>query len=191
VIELAVFLGNPGNQYSQTRHNAARMLLNVLPGSSDLPWREKFHGRVCDYKTNIGQCRFLAPETFMNLSGKSAAAALNFYKIDIEKTLIIHDDLELPFGQFAWKTGGGLAGNNGLKSIRDSLGSAGFRRLRLGIGRPTRGSVQSWVLGRFEPDEEAILPLILERAAGELIDILNLSESGNISTDPVRVYPAV
>lgn len=126
----------------------------------------------------------------MNRSGISVSAALGFYKIKPLDLLIIHDDLELPFGQFAWRTGGGLAGHNGLKSVRDSIGTAEFRRLRLGIGRPDRGSVQSWVLGRFSPDEEAVLPLILDRAVDQLTGELNGIESHPVNSEPVSVYPA-
>lgn len=189
MIELVVFLGNPGKQYSRTRHNAARMLLDTIPGSTDLAWRDKFHGRVAEYSTGNDRCRFLVPETFMNKSGISVSEALKFYKIDIGNLLVIHDELELPFGQYAWKTGGGLAGHNGLKSLRDNLGSAGFRRLRLGIGRPDHGSVQSWILGRFNPEEEAVLPLILDSAVSQLTAVLIGGESVHEHTEPVRVYP--
>ena len=167
------------------------MLLAALPDSANLVWREKFHGRIAEYPAAYRQCRFLVPETFMNKSGISVSAALRFFKTELENFLVIHDDLELPFGQYAWRTGGGLAGHNGLKSIRDSLGSAGFRRLRLGIGRPDRGSVQSWVLGRFNPDEEAVLPLILDSAAKQLAEALGGRESVHESTEPVTVYSAI
>jgi len=189
-IELVVFLGNPGKQYSQTRHNSARMLLKMLPGAEALLWREKFHGRVSDFLMEKTQCRFLVPETFMNRSGISVSAAVGFYKLSLKKILVVHDDLELPFGRYALRMGGGLAGHNGLKSLRDSLGNTDFCRLRLGIGRPPRGSVQSWVLGRFNPDEEAVLPLILNHAADSLIRVLSGQESVQKRPEPVMVYPA-
>ncbi len=190
IIKLAVFLGNPGKQYSQSRHNAGQMLLGTLPGVQESPWREKFHGKITEYSNNSSHCRFLVPETFMNRSGLSVSAAVGFYKIELNNLLIVHDDLELPFGQYYWRLGGGLAGHNGLKSLRDSLGGAGFYRLRIGIGRPTRGSVQSWVLGRFSPDEEAVLPVILNHAAESLIRMLKGSDSIQNHTEPVKVYPA-
>ena len=165
------------------------MLLDMIPDSTDLAWRDKFHGRVAEYSTGNGRCRFLVTETFMNKSGISVSAALKFFKTDIGNLLVIHDELELPFGQYAWKTGGGLGGHNGLKSLRDSLGSADFRRLRLGIGRPDHGSVQSWILGRFNPDEEAALPLILDTVLGELTVMLNRGDSVHERTEPVKVYP--
>jgi len=189
-VELIVFLGNPGKQYSQTRHNAAQMLLKRLPGAESLSWREKFHGRISEYSTGSARCRFLVPETFMNRSGLSVSAAAGFYKISPDEILVVHDDLELPFGRYALRMGGGLAGHNGLKSLKENLGSADFCRLRLGIGRPPRGSVQSWVLGRFTPDEEAILPMILDHAAGSLIRVLTGRESVQKRSEPVMVYPA-
>ncbi len=108
----------------------------------------------------------------MNLSGKSVAAAARFYKLEAREILVIHDDLELPFGTSQGRPGGGLGGHNGLRSIRDSLGTADFYRLRMGIGRPERGTVSSWVLGHFAPDEEARLPVILTEAARTFLDIL-------------------
>ncbi|MCD6342871.1 MAG: aminoacyl-tRNA hydrolase [Spirochaetaceae bacterium] len=186
-IKLAIFLGNPGKQYARTRHNAAQMLLNALPEAAGLIWREKFHGKVAEYTRGENRCRFLIPETFMNNSGKSVSAAVGFYKIDMKNLLVIHDDLELPFGEYALRFGGGLAGHNGLKSIRDNLGDTDFYRLRLGIGRPARGSVHSWVLGRFSPDEEAVLPLILNHAADKLSRVLNGMESVQKGAEPVKV----
>ncbi len=188
VIKLVVFLGNPGKEYSRSRHNYARMLLEQLPGSSSIAWRDKFHGRVGDWGVGPEKCRFLAPETFMNVSGKSVAAAVNFHKVITGDLLVIHDDLELPFGQYAWRRGGGLAGHNGLKSIRDSLGTDNFVRLRLGIGRPQRGSVSSWVLGRFSPEDEAVLPLIIDSAATDLESVITGRKAVQDKGEPVRVY---
>lgn len=189
MINLVAFLGNPGKEYALTRHNYARMLLEVIPGYQSIAWRDKFHGRTGDWGEGPGKCRFLVPETFMNVSGKSVAAAVNFHKINFDELLVIHDDLELPFGQYAWRLGGGLAGHNGLKSIRDSLGTTNFRRLRLGIGRPDRGSVSSWVLSRFGADDEAVLPLILHSAAASLEDTLTGRMAVQDRGEPVRVYP--
>jgi len=189
-IELVVFLGNPGKQYTQTRHNAAQMLLKMLPGAETLSWREKFHGRVSDFSSGKARCRFLVPETFMNRSGLSVSAAVGFYKINLKKLLVVHDDLELPFGRYSLRIGGGLAGHNGLKSLRDSLGDSEFCRLRLGIGRPPRGSVHSWVLGRFTPDEEAVLPQILDHAAGSLVRVIAGQKPVQKRAEPVIVYPA-
>ena len=182
-----VFLGNPGKEYAAIRHNYARRLLERLESTLSIPWREKFHGRVGDWNGGGGRCRFLIPGTYMNDSGKSVAAAVRFHKVPPENLLVIHDDLELPFGSYAWRLGGGLAGHNGLKSIRRSLGTADFRRLRLGIGRPGRGSVHSWVLSRFGPDEEGVLDIILESAAGNLEAVLRGQRTVQDRGEPVSV----
>ena len=187
---MVVFLGNPGKQYLKTRHNAGRMLLKMMPGADSLVWREKFHGKISEYSYQGKRCRLLVPETFMNKSGISVAAAVGFFKVNLKNLIVVHDDLELPFGEYALRLAGGLAGHNGLKSIRDSLADSGFCRLRIGIGRPPRGSVQSWVLGRFSPEEEAVLPDILNHAADRLLKVLSGVESVQKTAEPVKVYPA-
>ena len=189
MIELVAFLGNPGARYSRTRHNAGRMVLEAVSAPPEDSWREKFHGRIADVALEGLKCRYLVPETFMNLSGKSVAAASVFFKTPPGGLLVVHDDLEIPFGCISLRFGGGLAGHNGLKSIRDGLGTADFGRLRIGIGRPPRGSVESWVLGRFSPDEEAALPLIMNAAARMLREVLSKPEIlMRKSGESVRVY---
>lgn len=164
MVSLAVFLGNPGKKYALTRHNIPRMLLEELEKSYSLYWREKFHGRIANSCVGNNETLFLLPLVFMNTVGKSVSAALNFYKFHHENTLIIHDDLELPLGTIAWRFGGGCAGHNGLRSIRERIGSENFWRLRIGIGRPQHGNVSSWVISKFAPDEvviiENVLPLV-------------------------------
>jgi PTH1 family peptidyl-tRNA hydrolase len=126
VFDLVVFLGNPGDQYARTRHNAARMLLEYIPGINTLSWKDKFHGRIAEYGGGASRTRFLIPKTYMNISGKSVAAAMSFFKFKMKRILIVHDEVELPFGCLAWRRGGGMGGHNGLKSIRDSIGSSDF-----------------------------------------------------------------
>ncbi len=123
MIQLAVFLGNPGKKHENTRHNVSRLLLPELPGAAALSWREKFHGRTAEYappspsgSAPRARCILLQPETFMNLSGKSVVAAARFYKLEAREILVIHDDLELPFGTSQGRLGGGLGGHKGLRS---------------------------------------------------------------------------
>lgn len=188
MIKLVVFLGNPGDRYSRTRHNVGRMVLEELSTSINPAWREKFHGKIADVTMKNRKIRFLVPETFMNLTGKSTAAAMTFFKLNPENLLLVHDDLEMPFGHIGIKFGGGLAGHNGLKSIRDGLGTTDFGRLRIGIGRPKRESVQSWVLGRFSPDEEVALPIIL-KAAAEMLKLAATNPDGAMGRNETkRVY---
>lgn len=150
----------------------------------NLRWKEKFHGRIADTASG----RFLIPGTYMNESGKSVAAAAVFYKLKPEEILVVHDDLELPFGSIALRTGGGPAGHNGLKSIKKLIGADGFHRLRIGIGRPEKGGVDSWVLGRFSPLEENMLPDILDAAADSIREALTEKGTLNFQKPPHIIY---
>lgn len=164
MVKLAVFLGNPGRSARHTRHNLAWRLADCLSFVDDVFWRQKFKGQ---WGQLPGQrpLFLLKPLQFMNNSGFSVAAAAGFFKFEPEEILVVHDDMETVFGHFRHQTGGGLAGHNGLRSIKKTLGSDNFQRLRLGIGRPRRGEASDYVLGRFDPIEEAELPAFLERAA--------------------------
>lgn len=155
--KLIVALGNPGNQYSATRHNIGWMVMEELYCFSKLNWKEKFKGTYAQISENGEKIYFLMPQTFMNLSGESVAQLAKFFKIEIENIMVIHDELDLPFGTLALKNGGGLSGHNGLKSMKQCLGKDTFLRLRMGIGRPTRGSVSDHVLSNFSSDENITL----------------------------------
>ena len=170
MIQLAVFLGNPGKNHADTRHNTAWMLTEHLPDRP--PWREKFRGRIAETTIHGAQLRLLMPLTFMNRSGESVGAAMHFYRIPSPQLIVVHDDIELPFGTIAPRFGGSVAGHNGLRSIRSALGTNQFHRLRIGIGRPNRGTVESWVLGRFDPIEQSALPELLTRAVSQLFSLI-------------------
>jgi PTH1 family peptidyl-tRNA hydrolase len=167
MIRLLVFAGNPGRDYEKTRHNAAWLAAEKLPFHASLVWQEKFKGR---YALSPDKTILLMPQTFMNLSGICARACMDFFKIKTEELLVVHDEIELPFGTAGFRFGGGLSGHNGLRSIRQSLSSAGFWRFRLGVGRPARGDVSSHVLGRFSPEEEPLLDTYLQKAAALLLE---------------------
>ncbi len=153
---ISVFLGNTGQKYARTRHNLGWMLLEHLSFYNNLRWISKFKGEYAKY-SNPEQL-LLKPQTFMNNSGESAAAALSFFKLAPENLIVIHDDLELSFGTVQIKKGGGAGGHNGLRSIIKLTGTPDFLRFRMGISRPPEGrDVSSWVLGRFSEDEEAFL----------------------------------
>lgn len=178
MIQLAVFLGSPGKKLADTRHNTAWMLTEHLPAAASISWREKFHGRIAETHIHGKRIRLLMPRTFMNRSGESVAAALRFYRIPPGELLIVHDDIELAFGTVTPGFGGTTAGHNGLRSIRLHLGTGDFHRLRIGIGRPPRGTVRSWVLGRFDPVQQAALPGILDRGIDHLLSLIGCSASG-------------
>jgi PTH1 family peptidyl-tRNA hydrolase len=171
MIELAAFLGNPGKEYSQNRHNAGFLLAEKLKTNSDLKWQKKFKGF---YAVFDGRVHFIKPLTFMNLSGESVSQAASFFKIKTDAIIVIHDELELPLGVVSLKFGGGLGGHNGLRSMKASLGSADFWRIRLGIGRPVPDSksVIDWVLSDFGAGEKEILDKVLDTAAELLVNVL-------------------
>lgn len=160
--QVLVFLGNPGKEYEKTRHNAGWIFCQSW--GQDLIWQEKFKGLWCPVLINSTKLYFLKPQTFMNLSGESARALGDFFKIPGEQFVIVHDDLEVPFGEVRFQQGGGLGGHNGLRSVKQQLGTQDFFRLRLGIGRPPRGDVASFVLSRFSSDEEIQLPWVWKSA---------------------------
>ena len=165
---LVVFLGNPGEEYKNTRHNAGRLLAGQLPAASQ--WQKKFKGLYAPVTLEGGSCHFLMPETYMNRSGEAVQAAAAFFKIPPAAMLVVHDELELPLGKAGYKFGGGLSGHNGLRSIRDHLGTAEFWRLRIGIGRPggvkEKGQdISGWVLSPFSPEEAPAFAAVLRECA--------------------------
>ena len=163
MIKLIVGLGNPGAEYELTRHNVAWILLDTHPEIRSANWKSKFKGEYTDFNIGTGKVYALKPQTFMNLSGESVSPLCQFFKINPDEILVVQDELDLPFGQIHFKKGGGLAGHNGLKSIAKHLGTQDFYRLRVGIGRPYRGSVSSWVLSKFPASMDMELGIVMEK----------------------------
>jgi peptidyl-tRNA hydrolase, PTH1 family len=164
--KLIVGLGNPGSEYSQTRHNIGFMVMDFLEKKYSLSWKEKFKGLYTQISVGDEKIYFLKPQTYMNLSGESVSALCTFFKIGISDILVVYDEIELPFGTLVFKKGGGLAGHNGLKSIVAQMGSQDFLRLRMGVGRPAHGDVANYVLSKFSSEERVILSNFLEGATG-------------------------
>lgn len=169
MFQLVVGLGNPGPKYAETRHNIGWMLLDHSPLFRDAIWKSKFKGLYAETSLKGNRIYALKPQTFMNLSGESVQPMAAFFKIPPQEILVIHDELDIPFGQVHFKMGGGLAGHNGLKSMAAHLGTDQFARMRIGIGRPPYGDVSSWVLGPFQGDERVQLPLLLEKLHDPLV----------------------
>ena len=166
---LIVGLGNPGSEYDGTRHNIAWDLFKELPFYSDLIWKEKFKGEFASIEFEGEKFYFLKPMTYMNLSGESLIPFAQYFKVSQENVLVVHDELDLNFGTIAYKNGGGLAGHNGLKSIAAQYGNNNFKRLRMGIGRPPRGSVSDWVLNRYQGDDAVLIDDYLQKATNAII----------------------
>lgn len=166
-IYLIVALGNPGPEYQYHRHNAGFMVGEELRRRHGLPrLRSKFQGLTGEGRMAGARVVLLLPMTFMNLSGKAVAEAARKYKVPVERILVIHDEVELPFGEVRLKEGQGLGGHNGLRSLTQSLGSRDFWRVRVGVGRPDEAGLPliEHVLAPFDEPREEIIALI-ERAA--------------------------
>lgn len=157
MIKLIVGLGNPGLQYQRTRHNAGFLFLDGLVSvNSGDKWQlnRQFLGDLSCFSYYGGRVIALKPVTYMNKSGLAVEKVISFYKIKPEEILVIHDELELSVGQVKMKFSGGHAGHNGLRDIIARIGSANFYRLRIGVGRPSVGSVADYVLSTPSFDEQ-------------------------------------
>ncbi len=163
---LVTGLGNPGAKYAGNRHNVGFMVVDALADRWSAPaLREKFKGEFAKETFGGEDVLLLKPMTFMNLSGESVQPAMQFFKVDLARVVVVHDELDLPFGEVRIKVGGGAAGHNGLKSIIQHGGGNGFVRVRVGIGRPRSGRPEGYVLSDFAAIERAELPDVLEKAA--------------------------
>jgi PTH1 family peptidyl-tRNA hydrolase len=154
---LVAGLGNPGREYERTRHNAGWLVLEELARRHNGGWKGKFSGSLSEIRLGDLRLALVKPETYMNESGRSVAAAARFFKVEPESLLVVHDDVDLEAGRLQARRGGGLAGHNGLRSLARALGTQDFPRLRIGVGRPGRGdprSVSDWVLSSFAPEED-------------------------------------
>ncbi|HET9460667.1 MAG TPA: aminoacyl-tRNA hydrolase [Gaiellaceae bacterium] len=150
-------LGNPGARYELDRHNVGWMVVDELARRCQATFKSKFNGRLSETRVGDARVALLKPETYMNESGRSIAAAAKYFKVAPEDVLVVHDDVDLDVGRLQARLGGGLAGHNGLRSIAQSLGTPEFLRLRVGVGRPGRGDprdVADFVLAPFEAHDE-------------------------------------
>ncbi len=175
-IKLIVGLGNPGLKYEKTRHNVGFLFIDTLAENQNLTLKDnnKFYGLVAKENLFGHSVWLLKPQTYMNLSGKSVASLLNFYKIKIDETLVVYDELDLPAGTAKLKKGGGHGGHNGLRDIIAATGSKEFYRLRLGIGHPgDKSKVVSWVLNRASTEDEISIAHCLDKSIAILPDLLD------------------
>jgi len=163
---LVVGLGNPGREHERDRHNVGWMVIDELARRHGGSFRSKFSGRLSEFRLGERRLALLKPETYMNDSGRSLAAARRYFKVPVEQILVVHDDVDLENGRLQARADGGLAGHNGLRSIAGAVGSQDFLRLRIGVGRPGRGDrrpVADYVLSPFAVDDGA--EEIVSRAA--------------------------
>jgi PTH1 family peptidyl-tRNA hydrolase len=171
---LILGLGNPGSRYQFTRHNIGFMALEKIAAQWEVDLKQKSFDALWNRGKIAGVNVLLAmPQTYMNLSGNAARKLLAYFKMDISNLIVIHDDLDLPFGKLRLKTGGGDAGHKGLKSITTCLGSADFMRIRMGIGKPSdKSRVDDYVLQKFDSGETDLLQQIVQLAAEATTDIV-------------------
>ena len=161
-----VGLGNPGARYAGTPHNVGFEVADALIARWDLPRpRKKFAGELSEGRTGPGGPRVavLKPQTYMNDAGRSVGPARGALKLELDRVLVIHDEIDLPFGDIRVRLGGGLAGHNGLKSLKRELGSADFQRLRIGVGRPDTSDpeiVSAHVLGKWRQGAADVRELV-------------------------------
>jgi peptidyl-tRNA hydrolase, PTH1 family len=169
-MKLICGLGNPGREYERHRHNIGFRVVDELcrRAGAELS-QEKFEARIGQGTLGRERVVFLEPQTFMNRSGFALVPAMHFYKIEFADVLVVHDELDLPFGRIQVKSGGGAGGHNGLRSILEQLGEDGFARVRFGIGKPegpnAKARVTGYVLSSFSSEEEASLKGLVVRAA--------------------------
>ena len=165
-------LGNPGPRYEQTPHNVGFLVADALAERWDLGrYKKKFGGELVEGRTGPGGPRvaILKPQTYMNEAGRSAGPARGSYKLGLDRVLVLHDEIDLPFGDIRVRLGGGLAGHNGLKSLKRELGAADFHRVRIGVGRPDSTDpelVSAHVLGKWRQSAADVRELV-ERARDE------------------------
>ena len=167
---LLVGLGNPGAEYERTRHNIGFQIAQTLISRWQLPKpKSRYRGLLTEGRTGPGGPRVavLMPQTFMNDAGTSVGPARGALKTELDHVIVLHDEIDLPFGEVRVRLGGGLAGHNGLKSIKQGLGSADFVRVRAGVGRPPTTDpdrVAAYVLGRFKEPAADVQQLVSDAA---------------------------
>ncbi|MBW3048751.1 aminoacyl-tRNA hydrolase [Prochlorococcus marinus XMU1403] len=182
-LKLLVGLGNPGTEYEKTRHNVGFMVLEEIARKNNCSFREskKLFGRTCEYGSGIEKTRLLMPNTYMNESGKSVRSAKEWFNFQNNQLIVLVDDMDLPLGKIRVRSKGSSGGHNGLKSIINHLGTAEFKRLKIGIGAPSNDQKErksktiSHVLGRFSKEEFIILNFIIQ----EIISCIESITSNN------------
>jgi peptidyl-tRNA hydrolase, PTH1 family len=172
---LIVGLGNPGSEYAGNRHNAGFLVADELAARASVRFkRDRSRAHVATGGLEGVQVVLAKPMTYMNLSGGSVAALRRFYKIPVERLLVVHDELDIPFGSIRLKLGGGDNGHNGLRSVTSALGTRDYYRVRIGIGRPPgRMDPADYVLRDFSKAERTELPEIVDRAADAVEALLS------------------
>lgn len=186
-IRLVVGLGNPGREHERDRHNVGFWLLDRLASREKLELRKdaKYHALCARFAGPAGDVWLLAPQTYMNLSGKAVGALARFFKITPEETLVVHDELDFLPGTAKLKQGGGAGGHNGLKDIQAAFGSQDYWRVRVGIGHPgDRDLVADYVLGSPSPDDRTAIEASLDK----VVECMPLMLAGDMTAAMVKLH---
>ena len=189
-MKLIVGLGNPGGKYAGNRHNIGFMAVDRIAGDHGFaPWRAKFQGQVSEGRFGSDKVVLLKPETFMNLSGQSVRAALDFYKLEPADVIVFHDEIDLAPGKLRLKTGGGHAGHNGLRSIHGHIG-AEYDRVRMGVGHPGhKDAVPGYVLRDFAKADQDWLDDMLRGISDGIADLVAGHGDRFLNAVALRVAP--
>ncbi len=193
-MHLIVGLGNPGTKYTMNRHNVGFMAcdywLKTLGGAD---YRDEHKAQTKKFKLDDREVLIAKPQTYMNRSGESVVALMNFYKIQKENLLVVHDDIDLPFGSMKLHFNRGAGGQNGVKNISELFGNNEYARLKLGVGRPPHPdfAVADYVLGNFPKEELVNLDKVLETAADAIESFIldGLSKASTKFNGPVNFTP--
>jgi PTH1 family peptidyl-tRNA hydrolase len=186
---LFVGLGNPGSQYEKNRHNVGFMAVSrIVENHNFSPWKNKFRGSISNGLLRNQKIIILKPNTFMNLSGQSVGEVIRFYKIPSSKVIVFHDEIDFPLGKLKFKSGGGHAGHNGLRSISEHIGSD-YIRIRIGVGHPgNKNAVANYVLGDFSKVEQETITQILKVISTEAPDLTleNTTDFGKSISEKIQ-----
>ena len=188
---LLVGLGNPGARYARHRHNVGFMAVDAVARAHRFgPWRSKFSSLLSEGVLAGVKVLLQKPQTFMNLSGHAVAEAVRFYKVPLHQLVVCHDEIDLVAGKVRIKTGGGVAGHNGLRSIAAQLGSRDFKRVRIGIGHPgEKERVTGHVLGDFSGEDREWLARLLDAFAEAAPLLAAGDDSGCMNRIALRMQP--
>ncbi|HEY9582189.1 MAG TPA: aminoacyl-tRNA hydrolase [Savagea sp.] len=174
-MKVIIGLGNPGKQYEKTRHNIGFQVIDELKDRWNVhSMQTKFNGAYATVHRPEGKVILVQPMTYMNLSGECVRPLIDYYGAEIEDIIVLYDDLDLPLGQMRLRLKGGAGGHNGMKSLIQHLGTQSFKRVRIGIGRPTgRQPIADYVLAPFSKEEQLDVDTVVRRAADACEDALS------------------
>ena len=172
---LIVGLGNPGKEYEKTRHNAGFIAMDFFANKKAVGYSEKFGGLFNKIRVGDNEVFILKPLTYMNNSGQSVIQVVNFYKISPSDVVVMHDDMDIPVGEVKYRTKGSAGGHNGLKSIIAHLGTQEFKRVKIGVSKPSEMTVIDHVLGKFSKEERKLIDDAVETNVYRFLDLYTQS----------------